>query len=346
MTEQEKYMQRCLELAAKGFGNVAPNPMVGSVIVYNGEIIGEGYHEHYGMAHAEVNAINAVKDKSLLKKATLYVNLEPCSHFGKTPPCADLIIEHKIPYVVIGTIDSFAQVCGRGIEKLSKAGIDVKVGVLEDECKELNKRFFTFQEKKRPYIILKWAQTADGFIDKERTDASTPALKISNDAAQKMVHNWRSKEQAIMVGKNTALLDNPQLTVRKVKGKNPIRIVTDKNLAIPADYYLLDKTVPTIVFTDIKMNSETNLEYVNINFDEKIIPQILNELYKRNIQSLIVEGGYNLLNSFIADNCWDEAKVFISEERIHSGINAPEIALKPASKEQVDTNILLTYLNK
>lgn len=345
MTEQEKYMKRCLELAAKGIGNVAPNPMVGSVIVYNNEIIGEGYHQQYGQAHAEVNAIHSVKDKSLLKKATLYVNLEPCSHFGQTPPCADLIIEHKIPYVVIGTIDSFAQVCGRGIEKLTKAGVDVKVGVLEDECKELNKRFFTFQEKKRPYIILKWAQTADGFIDTVRTDNTTPPLQISNEAAQKLVHTWRSQEQAIMVGKNTAMLDNPQLTVRKVEGKNPIRIVTDKKLSIPKDYFLLDKTVPTIVFTDIEMPSETNLDFVKINFDEKMIPQIMQELYKRNIQSLIVEGGYNVLNSFISDNCWDEARVFISQEHIHSGINAPEMLLKPESKESIDTNTLLRYYN-
>jgi diaminohydroxyphosphoribosylaminopyrimidine deaminase/5-amino-6-(5-phosphoribosylamino)uracil reductase len=345
MNEQEKYMQRCLELAKKGFGNVAPNPMVGSVIVYNNEIIGEGYHMQYGQAHAEVNAINSVKDKSLLKKATLYVNLEPCSHFGKTPPCADLIIEHKIPYVVIGTIDSFAQVCGRGIEKLTKAGVDVKVGVLEEQCKELNKRFFTFQEKKRPYIILKWAQTADGFIDGIREDANTPPLKISNAAANKLVHTWRSQEQAIMVGKNTALLDNPQLTVRGVEGKSPIRIVTDKHLSIPANFYLLDKSVPTIVFTGIEMPSSTNLEYVTIDFDIEIIPQILNELYKRNIQSLIIEGGYNVLNSFIADNCWDEARVFISEESINNGINAPEINRKPAFKETIDNNTLLIYVN-
>ncbi|MBK7183490.1 MAG: bifunctional diaminohydroxyphosphoribosylaminopyrimidine deaminase/5-amino-6-(5-phosphoribosylamino)uracil reductase RibD [Bacteroidetes bacterium] len=345
MNEQEKYMQRCLELAKKGFGNVAPNPMVGSVIVYNNEIIGEGYHMQYGQAHAEVNAINSVKDKSLLKKATLYVNLEPCSHFGKTPPCADLIIEHKIPYVVIGTIDSFAQVCGRGIEKLTKAGIDVKVGVLEEQCKELNKRFFIFQEKKRPYIILKWAQTADGFIDAIREDANTPPLKISNDAANKLVHTWRSQEQAIMVGKNTALLDNPQLTVRNVEGKSPIRIVTDKHLSIPATYYLLDKSVPTIIFTGIEMPSSTNLEYVTIDFDIEIIPQILNELYKRNIQSLIIEGGYNVLHSFIADNCWDEARVFISEESINNGINAPEINRKPAFKEVIDNNALLIYVN-
>jgi len=220
------------------------------------------------------------------------------------------------------------------------------VGVLEDECKELNKRFFTFHEKKRPYIILKWAQTADGFIDKVRDDPSTPALQISNETAQQMVHNWRSKEQAIMVGKNTALLDNPKLTVRKAEGKNPIRIVTDKNLSIPDNYFLLDKSVPTIVFTAIEMSSDTNLEYVNIDFDKKIIPQILNELYNRNIQSLIVEGGYKVLNSFITDNYWDEAKVFISEYSINKGINAPEINLKPVNKEQVNNNMLLSYSNK
>lgn len=345
MTEQEKYMQLCLDLAKKGFGNVAPNPMVGSVIVHEGKIIGEGYHECYGEAHAEVNAIRSVKDKSLLKNATLYVNLEPCSHFGKTPPCADLIIENKIPHVVIGSIDSHSKVCGQGIEKLVKAGIDVKVGVLEDACKKLNKRFFTYHEKHRPYIILKWAQTADGFIDAERTEEGQKPLQISSERSKALSHQWRSEEQAIMVGKNTALLDNPQLTVRNVKGKNPLRIVTDKNLNIPEGYYLLDGTVPTLVFTSIAKQSQPNLEFIRINFDERILPQILNELYSRNIQSLIVEGGYNVLKSFISENCWDEARVFISEQQIHSGVNAPEINGKIISKEQIEKDTLLIYEN-
>ncbi len=345
MNSHDDYMQQCIVLAKKGFGNVAPNPMVGCVIVHNNTIIGEGYHQKYGEAHAEVNAIHSVKDKSLLKNATLYVNLEPCSHFGKTPPCADLIIENKIPYVVIGNIDSNSKVCGQGIAKLVKAGIDVKTGILEDECKKLNKRFFTYHEKKRPYIILKWAQTADGFIDAERTQEEQKPLQISNDASKKRSHQWRSEEQAIMVGKNTALLDNPKLTARNDNSKNPLRIVTDKNLSIPADFSLLDKSTPTLVFTSIQKQSEINLEYIRINFDERIIPQILNELYKRNIQSFIVEGGYNVLKSFITENYWDEARVFISDKRINNGVNAPEINGKIISKEQIENDTLLWYVS-
>lgn len=340
-------MNRCLELAKKGFGNVAPNPMVGCVIVYKDEIIGEGYHQEYGKAHAEVNAINSINEnnKTLLKKATLYVNLEPCSHFGKTPPCADLIIASEIPYVVIGTIDTHSKVSGRGIEKLVKAGIDVKTGILEEECKYLNKRFFTFHEKNRPYIILKWAQTQDGFIDAERTDENQKPLQISNEASMKLSHQWRSEEQAIMVGKNTALLDNPKLTTRNSNGKNPLRIVTDKNLIIPTNYFLLDKSTPTIVFTSIEKASEKNLEYIKINFDEQIIPQILDVLGKKSIQSLIVEGGYNVLKSFITENYWDEARVFISDKNINAGVNAPGISGSLLSKENIDTDVLLVYEN-
>ncbi len=345
MIIHETYMQQCINIAKKGFGNVAPNPMVGCVIVYNNKIIGEGYHEKFGEAHAEVNAINSVKDKSLLKKATLYVNLEPCSHFGKTPPCADFIIEHKIPYVVIGTVDSHSKVCGRGIEKLLKAGVDVKTGVLEDECKSLNNRFFSFHEKLRPYIILKWAQTQDGFIDAIRSDENQKPLQISNEKSLQLSHTWRSEEQAIMVGKNTALLDNPKLTSRTRNQKNPLRIVTDKNLVIPSSYFLLDKTTPTIVFTSIDKVSETNLEYIKINFDEAIISQILKVLHSKNIQSLIVEGGYNLLKSFITENMWDEARVFISEKIIGEGVNAPQLNMKPKSTEKIEDDTFLLYEN-
>lgn len=346
MNIQETYIKRCLELAAKGLGNVAPNPMVGSVIVLDGKIIGEGYHQQYGQAHAEVNAINSVENKELLKKATLYVNLEPCSHFGKTPPCTDLIIEHKIPYVVIGTIDSNSMVSGRGIEKLVKAGIDVKTGILEQECKEVNKRFFTFHEKKRPYIILKWAQTADGFIDAKRTEDNTEkALQISNSESKKLLHKWRSEEQAIMVGTNTALLDNPSLTVREVEGKNPLRITFDKWLRIPKEYHLFDKSTPTLIFTANPVSPETNLEFVNIDFEKEIIPQVLNELYKRNIQSVIVEGGSQLLNSFIDANLWDEARVFISDQEITKGVNAPVLNESPFSKQNISGDKLMIYLH-
>lgn len=346
MNTLETYMKRCLELAAKGLGNVAPNPMVGSVIVLDGEIIGEGYHRQYGQAHAEVNAINSVENKELLKKATLYVNLEPCSHFGKTPPCADLIVEHKIPYVVIGIIDSNSMVSGRGIEKLVKAGIDVKTGILEQECKELNKRFFTYHEKKRPYIILKWAQTADGFIDARRTEDSTEkAIQISNPESKKRLHTWRSEEQAIMVGTNTALLDNPSLTVREVQGKNPLRITFDKWLRIPKEYHLFDKNTATLIFTAQTVTSENNLEFVTIDFEKDIIPQVLYELYKRNIQSVIVEGGSQLLNSFIDDAMWDEARVFISTQKIEKGVNAPVLKASAISKENISGDQLLIYLN-
>ena len=344
MNTQEAYMKRCLQLAAKGMGNVAPNPMVGCVIVYQDKIIGEGYHQKYGEAHAEVNAINAVEDKELLKNVTLYVNLEPCAHYGKTPPCADLIIEHKIPYVIIGSIDTNSLVSGKGIEKLAKAGIDVKIGVLEKECKELNKRFFTFYDKKRPYIILKWAQTKNGFIDNKRTEDNIGnALQITNRESKILVHKWRSEEQAIMVGTNTALLDNPQLTVREVNGKNPLRITIDKWLRIPKSYHLFDKSTPTLVFTAVDMPSENNLEYVKIDFDKDVIMQISNELYKRNIQSLIVEGGELLLKSFIESNCWDEARVFISDITIGRGVNAPILNGNPVSKENIKDDKLWIY---
>jgi len=345
MSNNETYIKRCLDLAVKGLGQVAPNPMVGCVIVCDGEIIGEGYHEQYGQAHAEVNAVNSVKDKSLLKKSTLYVNLEPCSHFGKTPPCADLIIEHKIPYVVIGSIDSNSLVSGKGIEKLAKAGVDVKIGTLEDDCKKLNKRFFTYHEKKRPYIILKWAQTADGFIDVKRNEEGTSKpIQISNSDSKKLLHLWRSQEQAIMIGTNTALLDNPQLTVREVEGKNPLRITVDKWLRIPKQFNLFDKTTPTLIFTSVNEPSQTNLEFVQVDFEKAVIPQMLDELYKRNIQSLIVEGGENILNSFIDAGLWDSARVFISEKTLGKGVSAPIMQQQAIIKENISGDKLLFYI--
>jgi diaminohydroxyphosphoribosylaminopyrimidine deaminase/5-amino-6-(5-phosphoribosylamino)uracil reductase len=346
MNEEKKYMKRCLELAKKGFGNVAPNPMVGSIIVCEDRIIGEGYHQQFGKAHAEVNAINSVSDKELLKKSVLYVNLEPCSHFGKTPPCADLIIEHKIPKVVIGTIDPFVSVAGRGIEKLRNAGINVTVGVLENECRRLNKRFFTFHEKNRPYIILKWAQTSDGYIDIIRNeDGLEKPLQITNEFSNALSHEWRSVEQAIIVGKKTAIYDNPKLTTRSVDGKNPLRIAIDRNLSIPSNYHLLDKSTPTLIFTSADSKSEPNLEYSKVDFDELLLPQIMDVLYGKNIQSLIVEGGTNLINSFIHNNLWDEARVFISEMKIENGVNAPEIEQKPVDKQDLNGDTLLIFEN-
>ncbi|HEY0030537.1 MAG TPA: bifunctional diaminohydroxyphosphoribosylaminopyrimidine deaminase/5-amino-6-(5-phosphoribosylamino)uracil reductase RibD [Bacteroidia bacterium] len=345
MNNQETYMKRCLELAVKGLGLTAPNPMVGCVIVHEGQIIGEGYHEQYGQAHAEVNAINSVQDKTLLKNSTLYVNLEPCSHYGKTPPCADLIIENAIPYVVIGSIDSNSLVSGKGIEKLARAGIDVKVGILEDECKKLNKRFFTYHEKKRPYIILKWAQTADGFIDVKRNEENTSKpVQISNSDSKKLLHLWRSQEQAIMIGTNTALLDNPQLTVREVKGKNPLRITVDKWLRIPKHFHLFDKSTPTLLFTSLTETSQANLEFKKIDFDKPVLPQIMEELYDRNIQSVLIEGGELLLNSFIDAGLWDAARVFISEKTLGKGVHAPVLESSPVIRENISGDKLLFYL--
>lgn len=332
----EQYMQRCLDLAVKGLGSVAPNPMVGCVIVHNDQIIGEGYHQKYGEAHAEVNAINSVTERSLLPQSTLYVNLEPCSHYGKTPPCTDLILQHNIPHVVIGTSDNNLLVNGKGIEKLTKGGCKVEVGILADKCIQLNKRFFTFHSKKRPYIILKWARTEDGFIDKKRNSIQEDApLNISSEESKILNHKWRSEEQAIMIGTNTAVLDNPQLTVRKVKGKNPIRIIVDKSLSIPVNYKLFDNNSETIVFTETEKNSRENIKYIKIDFTKNVIGQILDELFKKNIQSVIVEGGAFLINSFIKEDIWDEARIFISSLKINDGIPAPCLIEKAISENFV-----------
>ncbi len=346
MNNHELFMNRCLELALKGLGNVSPNPMVGCVIVVDDKIIAEGHHQEYGKAHAEVNAIAKVTDKELLKKATLYVNLEPCAHFGKTPPCADLIVENKIPHVVIGSVDSNSLVSGKGIEKLKKAGIKVETGILEAECKKLNIRFFTFHEKKRPYVILKWAETMDGFIDADRTENNTQkALQVSNAASKKLVHQWRSQEQAIMVGTNTALLDNPQLTVRDVEGKNPLRITIDKWLRIPKKNNLFDQSTPTLVFTAADAVSENNLEFVKIDFEAPVVPQLMNELYKRNILSLLVEGGEQLLTSFIKADSWDEARVFVAIKKAGKGVKAPVMNEQPVRTENSSGDRLLWFEN-
>lgn len=333
-------MRRCLELAKFGLGNVFANPMVGSVIVYENKIIGEGYHQKYGGAHAEVNAINSVLDSTLLKKSTLYVNLEPCSHFGKTPPCADLIIEHKIPYVVIGTIDPYSEVKGKGIEKLLKAGIDVKVGILEKECTELNKRFFTFHNKKRPYIILKWAQSKDGFIGKEGV-ANFP---ISNMESKLLSHTWRAEEASILVGTKTASLDKPSLTVREVKGNSPIRLLIDKQLTVN-QYYTKEKT---IVFNSIESKIQNNIEFIKIENGSNsrlFLTAILNILYNRNIQSVIVEGGAKTLEHFIKLNLWDEARIFESSNLLNSGVNAPEFSFLNSTKAKLSNNILYVVKN-
>lgn len=351
MNFDEKYLLRCLELAKNGLGNVAPNPMVGCVIVFDGKIIGEGYHQEYGKAHAEVNAIHSVKDKSLLKRSTLYVNLEPCAHFGKTPPCANLIIEYNIPRVVIGCVDSFSEVSGKGIEKLKNAGIDVSVGVLEKESLELNKRFFTFHNKKRPYIILKWAETKDGYIDVERINEIAGQTNnevdnwITSPLSKQLVHKWRSEESAIMVGTNTALNDNPQLNVREWKGKNPTRVVVDLHDRLPQNLYVFDKSVPTLVFSLTKQEQENNLTFVKINDSKYLIKEILDELYKRNIQSIIIEGGATLLQSFIDLNYWDEARIFVGNRKFTTGLKAPSLKGNLLTEELIDVDRLKWIVN-
>lgn len=336
MTTHEKYMARCIQLAKNGLGLTYPNPLVGSVIVYNGKIIGEGWHKKAGEAHAEVNAINSVKDKSVLSKATIYVSLEPCSHFGKTPPCADLISYHKIPNVVIGTIDSFAKVAGNGIKKLMESGAKITLGVLEKECKELNKRFFTFHEKKRPYIILKWAETEDGFIAPLEKDEKKPVW-ITNQYSRQLVHKWRTEEQAILVGTNTILEDNPSLEARDYFGQNPIRIAFDRNNTIDDSLQIKNKKTKTIIITnDVILTKNDVIIYKNIIFDTILIENLLKYLHFSNIQSLIIEGGAKTLQSFIDYNLWDEARVFSNKNKFLTGIEAPKLKLNSY------TNFLIT----
>ena len=314
-------MTRCLELAQKGIGLVSPNPMVGCVIVYEGQIIGEGFHQEYGEAHAEVNAISSVKDKNLLNKSTLYVNLEPCAHFGKTPPCANLIIENKIPKVVIGCVDSFSEVSGEGIEKMENVDIEVVVGMLEKESRMLNKRFFTFHEKNRPYVILKWAESKDGFIAPKN---QTKPFWMTSSKSKKLVHTWRAEEDAILVGRITAEKDNPYLSVREVQGKNPIRIVIDKELKLSSDLNLFDSDVKTIIFNAIK-SEETDLNvFIKTDFNNLVV-NILENLYKQNIQSLIIEGGAKTLQSFIDEKLWDEARIFTTNKELNDGVKSPNI---------------------
>lgn len=348
MTTDEKYIRRCIELASNGLCNAAPNPMVGAVIVHNGKIIGEGYHARCGEGHAEVNAIRSVKDESLLKESTIYVSLEPCSHYGKTPPCADLIISKGIPRVVVGCIDPFSQVSGRGIRKLRDAGIDVTVGVLEDECKNLIKRFVTFNTQKRPYITLKWAESADGFIDINRENGS-PVI-LSTPITSMYVHKQRAEHKAILVGRKTALLDNPSLTTRNWYGANPLRLVIDRTLSLPSDLKLFDHTTPTLIFTEKDKAEEKNLEYITLDFSKDILPQILTVLYERKIQSLLVEGGTTLLQSFIDSSLWDEIFVEHSEIVLGEGVKSPVIpkgtVMETEMRDGVCVSHYVTRFNK
>ncbi|WP_179007755.1 bifunctional diaminohydroxyphosphoribosylaminopyrimidine deaminase/5-amino-6-(5-phosphoribosylamino)uracil reductase RibD [Winogradskyella forsetii] len=351
MTTHENYIKRCLEIAKNGLGSTRPNPMVGAVIVYMDSIIGEGFTSEYGGHHAEVNAINSVKDKTLLAKGTLYVTLEPCSHFGKTPPCSDLIIAHKIPNVVIGCVDDNPEVSGKGIAKLEASGCHVIVGVLEEACKNHHKRFFTYHNKKRPYIILKWAETADGFMAPIHKDEKKPVW-ITNNYSRQLVHKWRAEEQAILVGTNTVIEDNPSLTVRDWTGHNPIRVVLDKNLKLGKDYKVFDNEAETIVLssklearsmknieerqmTEVGRCNNCNLEFIDWNLKNSIAKQIVATLYKRNINSVIIEGGAKMLQTFIDENLWDEARVFKGLVEFDEGVKAPKLKGRLISETRI-----------
>ncbi|MBN1115566.1 MAG: bifunctional diaminohydroxyphosphoribosylaminopyrimidine deaminase/5-amino-6-(5-phosphoribosylamino)uracil reductase RibD [Bacteroidales bacterium] len=342
-----KYMHRCIDLARNGKGMVAPNPMVGSVIVHNNKIIGEGYHRVFGGPHAEVNAINSVKETQLLPESTLYVNLEPCSHMGKTPPCSDLIIEKGLKKLVIGTTDPNSIVAGKGIEKLKNAGLEVVLGVLEEECFELNKRFFTFHAKKRPYIILKWAQSRDGYIDIDRTPGTPIGPNwISNPISRTLVHKWRSVENAIMVGTNSVVYDNPGLDTRYWPGKSPLRITVDRKARIPENAKLFNGETDTLVFTEKHIQNKPKLTYIRLNFDEPILDAVLEELYTREILSLMVEGGRKLLQSFINNGLWDEARIFMGNKDFKNGIKAPEIHANSKSFKQILNDSLVICQNR
>jgi len=344
----EFYMQRCLELARLGIGNVSPNPMVGCVIVHENKIIGEGYHQQIGQAHAEVNAINNVLQNhgdnaaALLKSATAYVSLEPCAHFGKTPPCADLLIKHQLRKVIIGNTDPFTAVNGKGIEKLINAGVEVATGVLAAECSYLNRRFFTRINKQRPFIILKWAQTANGYF----SPIGNVQQWITGPLAKQLNHQWRGEEDAILVGKNTALIDNPQLTNRN-GGKNPIRIVIDKNLTIPITHHIYNDEAKTIIFNEIKTDVVGNIHYIQMEDMQFYLAQkIAFQLYLMDIQSVIIEGGAQILNQFIDANLWDEARIFTSETNWKEGIIAPKLNGNIVENLSLEHDDLTIYSNQ
>ncbi|XOD67110.1 MAG: bifunctional diaminohydroxyphosphoribosylaminopyrimidine deaminase/5-amino-6-(5-phosphoribosylamino)uracil reductase RibD [Flavobacteriales bacterium Tduv] len=338
------FMQRALQLAENGRGHTMPNPMVGCVIVRNGSIIAEGWHYKSGAPHAEVHAIHAVKDSSLLCKATLYVTLEPCTHHGKTPPCIDLILKKKIPRVIIGIQDPYSKVNGLGIQRLKEAGVEVIENILKTACYALNRRFFTFHQKHRPYILLKWAQSLDGFIDISRDEnTSNTPFWISNIYSRQLTHKWRTEEASILTGTRTVLDNNPQLNARDWHGKNPIRIILDRQLSIPESYAIYDNKQPTLIFTEKEKKSDReNVTFIPMNFDRNLLKNLIDQLYKRNIQSIIVEGGKQTLEEFIQKGLWDEARIFTGEILLYKGLKAPKIKEKIHSKTKIDTDTLLT----
>lgn len=315
----EFYIKRCIELAQKATGKTYPNPLVGAVIVHNGKIIGEGYHQKAGENHAEINAINSVKNTELLPESTIYVSLEPCAHFGKTPPCSLKLKEIGFKKVVIGAMDSHDKVNGKGKKILMDAGIETISGILEEKCRELNKRFFTFHEKKRPYLILKWAESQDGFIDKDYKPT-----KVSNELASQFVHKIRSEEHAILVGTQTALIDNPSLTTRLIEGRNPVRILIDFELKVPRDFKIYNNEAPTLVFNQEKDAEEENIKFIKIS-KENFLEELLKKLYENQIQSVLVEGGSRTLQTFIDANLWDETIIIKNENLIlENGTKAPK----------------------
>ena len=342
VNDHETYMSRCLDLAKSGLGHVASNPMVGAVLVCKGRVIGEGYHMRFGEAHAEVNCIDSVKkeDQAFIQESTLYISLEPCSHFGKTPPCTALILKHRIPRVVIACKDPFEKVNGTGISTLKEAGIDITFGILEQEAIDLNKRFFTFHKKKRPYIILKWAQSKDEFI----SASNQLPTKISNELSDTLVHRWRSEEAAIMVGTNTVLADNPKLSTRLWEGKNPLRIFIDKQLRVGSNSFILDNSIPTIIFNEIENKTDGWNTYIQLHEEATVLEQINKHLYNQGITSMIVEGGRLLLQSFIDEGSWDEARVITNTSMlINNGITAPSIHSAFHFEKQVLRNDVIDY---
>lgn len=340
MKDLSKYMQRALDLAGLGIGKVSPNPMVGCVIVHRQKIVGEGWHQHYGGPHAEVNAIKSVDDPEVLASSTLFVNLEPCAHYGKTPPCTELIITSGIKKVVIANIDPNPMVAGKGVEQLRKSGIEVIEGVLRERGEFLNRRFFTGHRQHRPYIILKWAETADGFI--ARTDFDSKW--ISNECSRQLVHQYRTQEDAVLVGRNTAQYDNPELTVRHWEGRNPIRIVLDPNLVLSNKLKLFDGSVLTLCYNHVSNKDEDKLKYIK-SPKRGLLEFIWDDLFKRNIQSVMVEGGGKLLNSLIKENYWDEARVFTASKEFGEGINAPVISTGHHEERIISGDLLKTYFN-
>jgi diaminohydroxyphosphoribosylaminopyrimidine deaminase/5-amino-6-(5-phosphoribosylamino)uracil reductase len=344
MTTDQIYMQRAIDLARKGLGTVAPNPMVGAVIVWDNKIIGEGYHRLFGGPHAEVEAISEVKDKTQLKEATIYVTLEPCAHHGKTPPCADLLARHQFKRAVIGCLDPYSKVNGKGLDILRRSGMTVDVGILEKECRALNKRFFTFHERQRPYVILKWAQTKDGFLDKTRTEQEKGINWITAPETKVLVHKWRSEEQCILIGRKTAENDDPSLTVRELSGKNPIRAIIDSQLKLSPDLNVFSDDAPTLIFNRVQNEIRRNNEWIRIS--ETTTELILKELYERNIQSVFVEGGSRTLQYFIFGNVWDEARVIIGNTHFSEGKKAPVISKAPTETFPFGTDRIYIYYRK